>query len=72
MGPIMTNSRSAKDADARGTMGMCQTRPPVTLHRRAPADMALSPDGAVFRSSNYRSIPTIVEDDLSNCGLLRS
>lgn len=52
-------------------MGVHQARPPLPLYRRAPADLALPPDGDICRYGNRRSFPINLEDALSDCRLLR-
>src|SRR5271156_4244011 len=60
-----------KNAHSSGTVGLRQTRPPLPLHRRASSDLVLPPHGSILRPAVQRTIPTVVEDGVPDCNLLR-
>ena len=60
----------AKDPNRQGTMGMHETRPSQSFHRRTTSDLALPPNGCLLRHGYRCSVPFLANNLRPNRDLL--
>lgn len=67
-----TDNLIAKDTYCSGTMELRKARPPQPLYCRTSSNLALPPYGPILWPRDWRTIPSSLQDGISDCSFLRS